>query len=71
MTIDFAHKEEVADAHDELAELHEFLARTSRLDVFHEAHADMAERLRQEAKYWREMTDEHFASRMGIKAAVS
>ena len=64
-----ATKHDIAAMHAHLADLHEFLARTSRLDVIHEAHADLADRLRQEAKEWSDMPADIFDSKMGRAAA--
>lgn len=60
-----ATQEDIAALHDHLADLHEQLARTAALDIIHESHAGLGERLRDEAKQWRDMRPDTFASKMG------
>jgi hypothetical protein len=55
-------RDEIADAHDRLAELHEYLARNAVLDLIHEFHDGFAARLREEAAQWRAMKDSTFES---------
>jgi len=71
MNFDTVTKEQLAVAHDELAEVHERLAKTSILDVIHEEHASLAETLRQEAQIWRDMRDDIFDSKMGRKTVAA
>lgn len=56
-------RQDIIDAHERLAALHAHLAKTAILDVIHEHHEDLAARLAQEAKDWREMKDSTFESK--------